>query len=207
MIKYELFKNLKIGKKQSYYHPRVKLFGTQSSKAIEEDVSKVCTATRGDIQLVFTSISEKMLDYMLQGYAVNIKELGTFSVTLKSKSPIKNNDKAVNSVVTIKNIIFRPEKQFIEQLRHRAEFSFADSYNHDNSMKDFEHKNSETDKIIIDYIKENGFITRRMIQSLLNITRYKAYKHIDRMISEGKIINNNYINSSPVYVLSNKIES
>lgn len=204
MIQYELFKNLKVGKNESHYHPRVKQFGTQSSKAIEEDISMCCTATRGDIQLVFTAMAEKMIDYMLKGYSVHIKELGTFSIILKASSPIKKDDEAVNSVVTVKSIKFSPEKQFMEQLRHKAEFSFIRANKNHNPSSSPEKDNQATDKIITDYIKENGFITRSIMQKLLNTTKYQAYKHIYRMVGEGKIINNNYNNSVPVYILSDK---
>lgn len=201
MIQYELFKNLKVGKNESQYHPRVKQFGTQSSKAIEEDISMCCTATRGDIQLVFTAMAEKMIDYMLKGYSVHIKELGTFSIILKASSPIKKDDEAVNSVVTVKSIKFSPEKQFMEQLRHKAEFSFIRANKNHNPFSSPEKENHTADKIITGYINENGFITRSIIQNILHITRYKAYKHIRRMKDEGKIIHINCDDSFPVYTL------
>lgn len=204
MIQYELFKNLKVGKKESNYHPRVKLSGTQSSKAIEEDVSMCCTATRGDIQLVLTSMAEKMIDYLSQGYAVRIKELGTFSITLKSDTPISDNNEAVNSHITIKNISFRPEKQILNRLRRKATFSFMRSLSSYTKPLNSKEENQLTDIIIIGHVKENGFITRNIMQNILHTTRYKTYKHIKRMIEEGKLINGNMIDSVPVYVLAGR---
>lgn len=204
MIQYELFKNLKVGKEESNYHPRVKLFGTQSSKAIEEDISMCCTATRGDIRLVLTSMSEKMIDYLSQGYAVHIKELGTFSITLKSDTPISDNNEAVNSHITIKNISFRPEKQILDRLRRKASFSIVRSLSSYINPLNPEEENKLADEIITDYIKDNGFITRSIMQNILHTTRYKTYKHIKRMVEEGKLTNGNMIDSVPVYILAGR---
>lgn len=201
MIQYELLKNLKVGKNESQYHPRVKQFGTQSSKAIEEDISMCCTATRGDIQLVFTAMAEKMLDYLLQGYSVHIKELGIFSITLKSDTPISDNTEAVNSQITVKNISFRPEKQLLGRLRRKARFSYVRSLSSQTPPMNPQEENHTADKIITGYINENGFITRCIIQNILHITKYKAYKHIRRMKDEGKIIHINRDDSFPVYTL------
>ena len=61
-------------------------------------------------------------------------------------------------------------------------------------------------KIIIDYLRDNPFITNEIVQGLLSVKQTRAYTVIREMLNGGMIVKNGTGRNDNEYVLKNRTE-
>ena len=84
-IRYRLLENKIKGRKnyKKYYAHTVKQ-GIISLEDIEEMIEENCTAKASDVRLVLRELFDTVKFYMQNGYTVDLKEMGKFSISVKS---------------------------------------------------------------------------------------------------------------------------
>ena len=84
-IQYKLMKNeIKSSKNYGKYYAHTVRRGHVTLEDIEELVEKATTATRGDVRLVVGALFDYIKSYMQAGYVVQLGDLGSFSIAVKS---------------------------------------------------------------------------------------------------------------------------
>ena len=84
-IQYRLLQN-KIKGSENYgkYYAHTVRRGTISLEDIEEMIESNCTAKASDVRLVLRELFDVVKFYMQNGYTVDLKEMGKFSISVKS---------------------------------------------------------------------------------------------------------------------------
>jgi len=84
-IRYRLLKNKITGSKNynKYYAHTVRQ-GVISLEEIESMIESNCTAKASDVRLVLRELFDTVKFYMQRGYTVDLKEMGKFSISVKS---------------------------------------------------------------------------------------------------------------------------
>lgn len=84
-IQYRLLQNKIKGSKnyQKYYAHTVRR-GTISLEEIESMIEENCTAKASDVRLVLRELFDTVKFYMQNGYTVDLREMGKFSISVKS---------------------------------------------------------------------------------------------------------------------------
>ena len=84
-IQYRLLENkIKGSKNYRKYYAHTVRQGVISLEDIEEMIQENCTAKASDVRLVLRELYETVKFYMQQGYTVDLREMGKFSISVKS---------------------------------------------------------------------------------------------------------------------------
>ena len=84
-IKYRLIQNkIKGSKNYNKYYAHTVRKGTISLDEIEKMIEENCTAKASDVRLVLRELFDTVKFYMQNGYTVDLKEMGKFSISVKS---------------------------------------------------------------------------------------------------------------------------
>ena len=84
-IKYRLIQNkIKGSKNYNKYYAHTVRKGTISLDEIERMIEENCTAKASDVRLVLRELFDTVKFYMQNGYTVDLKEMGKFSISVKS---------------------------------------------------------------------------------------------------------------------------
>jgi len=84
-IKYRLLQNkIKGSKNYNKYYAHTVRQGVISLEDIESMIEENCTAKASDVRLVLRELFDTIKFYMQMGYTVDLKEMGKFSISVKS---------------------------------------------------------------------------------------------------------------------------
>lgn len=81
-------KVMKVGKKKgvTLYGPRIEGRGTQNSKQLAKRIQRASTLSTADVSAIDRSFSEYVLEYLLEGYIVDLGALGTIRPKFDTKA-------------------------------------------------------------------------------------------------------------------------
>lgn len=173
-------------------YARPVLTRTVTTEQLAKLIQEQSTLTETDVLATLASLSRTMADKLRNGERVHLKGVGYFSVSLKCRD-IKNRKDMRADRVSIKSIQFRADKQlkgdvmWVKAERRRDK-------NHSARLSD-----EQVDRRIAEFFKENQVMTRRHVQQICQVKQGLAFKHIHRLLEEGKIKNIG-INRQPIYV-------
>ena len=84
-IHYRLVQNkIKNDKNYGKYYAHTVKQGEVSLEEIEQMIQTNCSAKASDVRLVLRELFDTVKHYMQNGYVVNLKEMGKFSISVKS---------------------------------------------------------------------------------------------------------------------------
>jgi predicted histone-like DNA-binding protein len=84
-IRYRLLKNeIKSSPNYGKYYAHTVRSGHVSLEEIEKEVERSCSATAADVRMVVRELFETVKHYMQYGYVVQLGDLGSFSISVKS---------------------------------------------------------------------------------------------------------------------------
>lgn len=178
------------------YHARVVSYNTVETEQVIHDIHRSCTLTPGDIKACMAELSRVLVQHLHNGERVHIEGLGYFQVTLQCDCDDTNPKTRANHV-EYKTVKFRPDKELRSEMR-RLKVERSELRNHSSRMG-----NETIDSKLEAYFANNPMITRRQLETLCNLTRTTAGRHINRLLDENKIKNINTRNQ-PIYVKSSK---
>lgn len=81
-------KVMKVGKKKgvTLYGPRIEGQGTQSSKQLAKRIQRASTLSTSDVNAIDKSFSEYVVEYLLEGYVVDLGALGNIRPKFDAKA-------------------------------------------------------------------------------------------------------------------------
>lgn len=164
------------------YHARVVSYNTAETEEIIHDIHSTCTLTPGDIKACITELSRVLVDRLRGGERVHLEGLGYFQVTLQCDSS-DTNPKTRADHVKYKTIKFQPDKKLNADMQ-TLKVERSDMRKHSSSTA-----NEVVDARLEEYFTTNTIITRRKLETLCELTRTTAGRHINRLIAENKIKN------------------
>lgn len=175
------------------YHARVVGGETVGQEDLIRNIHKRCTLTEGDIKAALAELGNEMVNCLCRGDSVHLEGIGYFRLSLTAPSDIQpgnNHPQAIG----IKSVEFRADVTMRKKLVEEARFEQPRHKSHSAAMDIY-----EIDLLLNDYFEENAFLTRRRFEQLCGFTSTTAYRHLVRLVGEGRLENTN-TRKNPVYV-------
>lgn len=178
---------------QVEYHARPILNGRVGTEKLVEIIHGRSSSSRGDILSILRNLSQVLFEQLQEGKRVHIDGVGYFSVTLRCAGKIMTREDMRADRVGVNTVKFRIDKRMKNGLRQvKTERIKLDVHSARLSVE-------EIDERLATYFNESPILTRRSFQLLCGMTQVTAFRHIHRLLEEGKIKNIN-TPRNPVYV-------
>lgn len=180
--------------KEQPYYPRIVSKGTVSTAELVRDISEATTFNAGDLEGVLVSLTDRIAHYLSEGYHVELGEIGYFSASLKAR-PVMDKQELHSQSVSFDNINFRASSYFRKLAAgrlKRAENGFQEST---------ELPVEKREQLLIEYLHENPFITRRDYTYLTGLLKGKALRELNSLV-EKKRLETRGRGSHKVYILA-----
>lgn len=102
--------------KELKYVLQIESAGTASSKEIINFCQKHTQTPRVFLKATVEAVMQAIAHYTMLGYRVELEDLGTFRLTVKSKAVDKNTEAGLSQLEEI-SLKFTPKKDLVEQIR------------------------------------------------------------------------------------------
>ncbi len=174
-------------------HPRLRFNGMLDTEDLRTDIQMRTSLSSTDVTAVLDALSTLMGKALTEGMKIHLDGIGYFYPTLTSTGPVTAETKNKSSKVRLKGIGFRADKKLKNSL----------GAIHVRRMKRDVCPPAPSDKEmelrLEEYFRTHPFIRRAEFQSLFQLTKSTAIRHINRLIGEGKL-ENAATQRHPVYV-------
>lgn len=197
-IEFDFFKNpSKADGDQSgkSFHVRISNAQTITLRGLVERIHNSCSMTPSDVHGVLVALKDEISNALAHGQQVNIDGFCRFRLILGAKKTSKCSGKEDGQDIGFKKIKITPYKEFSEETSKKLL---------PRNKKDGKHSTDITEEemtaIMTGYLKENPTVTRKTIEELCNVTRYKAALYLKNMTKNGTIKNIGY-KTHPIYTL------
>lgn len=170
------------GEKQPL-HPRIVYYGTISTQRMLEEIVEASTYTLGDLEGMLTAITEKMANYMVDGYRVELGRIGYFSATLKTLRPVMDKKEIRSSSVYFDNINYRASAWMRKRTR-----GFVERVDKQHALRQSSKlSEAECKRRMLAFIEEHGYITRIDYSNITGKLKNKALAELNGFVEEGII--------------------
>ncbi len=181
-ITYDWFENPKdIKLKDPGVHPRPVDNGRVSMKELCSHAHQWCGLNRGTVMGVLDNIVRLCAEELCEGREVHIEGLGYFAPTLETSEPVKRSTKYKYTKVQLKGVSFRPDERLKKELSG-AEFKQTSDPRPTESLT-----TTEVDMQLRKHFEENSTLTRFELERMCGMTRSTAYRHLHRLVEEGRL--------------------
>jgi predicted histone-like DNA-binding protein len=121
-------KMMKVGKKKgvTLYGPRIEGQGTQSTKQLAKRIQRASTLSTSDINAIDRSFSEYVVEYLLEGYIVDLGALGNIRPKFDAKAVDTLEECDASSIRDI-SVEFKGSAEFKEALDN-IKFEYRPGY-------------------------------------------------------------------------------
>ena len=174
-----------INEKKVRYHARVVTKQTIDSDDIVRQIHQRSTLAKGDIKAVLSELRDVVKENLLNGNNVNLNGLGVYSLTLEAPKDATPTDTHAQNI-GIKRIDFRADRNLRKEIMTEAHFERSRIKNHSAHISIY-----EIDALLVDYFEENNYITRQRFETLCQLTKNTALRHLKRLVDEGRLVNTN----------------
>lgn len=181
------------------YHPRMVLSQVVNTKMVVDIIHERSSLSRGDVLSTLQSLRQLLSEELRKGNRVHIDGIGYFSVVLGSFIEISTPKDMHARNVGVKTVKFRIDKQLKSDIRNTQVKRLK------NLLHSARLSVEEIDERLATYFKEHQVLTRKNFQILCEMTQVTAFRHIHRLLEEGKIKNVNTARN-PIYVPGKKEE-
>lgn len=166
---------------KSYSRPVVINPQTIPTSDIMAKTSSECTLTPIDISAVIGSLAHHLRLQLLQGNAVHIDGVGTFSLSLRFDDPTKANADLTAHDVEVAGINFTPDSMLLAAVKGKAAFERISAHR--------SAEVSEGDAILAlrEYFKDHRAISKRTFQTLLGLKYGRATKLLLALTEKHKL--------------------
>ena len=108
-VKYKLYQNTREGSEQyGMWYGRATYDGVVDIKQISKDIEEKCTLTESDVRGVIIELIKQLKKHLQNGMKVNLEDLGSFKVGLRTSPAQKAKDFTPTSNVKGARVIFQP---------------------------------------------------------------------------------------------------
>lgn len=170
----------KEGDKETMYADIV-YSGTITAERLIRTVAQRTGFKEGMIEGILSELQNETLEYLSEGYRVELGEFGFFSAKVKSRLVENRNDLRSNSV-SFDGVNFRASKSFRTGIRGDLERRRCIGFR---TSKEWDRKQLE--QIVLQHIRKHGFITRATYTELTGCLKNSALADLKSFAAEGII--------------------
>lgn len=170
----------KEGEKETMYADIV-YSGTITAERLIRTVAQRTGFKEGVIEGILSELQNETLEYLSEGYRVELGEFGFFSAKVKSRLVENRNDLRSNSV-SFDGVNFRASKSFRTGIRGDLERRRCIGFR---TSKEWDRKQLE--QIVLQHIRKHGFITRATYTELTGRLKNSALADLKSFAAEGII--------------------
>ena len=170
----------KEGDKETMYADIV-YSGTITAERLIRTVAQRTGFKEGMIEGILSELQNETLEYLSEGYRVELGEFGFFSAKVKSRLVENKNDIRSESVA-FNGVNFRASKSMRVGIRGDLERRKCVDFN---TSRKWDRNNLE--KLVLQYIGEHGFITRTTYTELTGRLKNTALDDLKSFAAEGII--------------------
>ncbi len=156
--------------------------GTIPAERLIRGVAKRTGFKEGVIEGILMELKDDVLQYLGEGYRVELGEFGFFSAKVKASRLVANKNDIRSESVAFNGVNFRASKGMRVGIRGDLErrkcvdFNTSRKWNRDN-----------LEKLVLQYIGEHGFITRATYTQLTGRLKNTALDDLKSFAAEGII--------------------
>ena len=170
----------KEGEKETMYADIV-YSGTITAERLIRTVAQRTGFKEGMIEGILSELQNETLEYLGEGYRVELGEFGFFSAKVKSRLVENKNDLRSNSV-SFDGVNFRASKSFRTGIRGDLERRRCIGFR---TSKEWNREQLE--QIVLQHIRKHGFITRTTYTELTGRLKNSALADLKSFTAEGII--------------------
>ena len=156
--------------------------GTIPAERLIRGVAKRTGFKEGVIECILIELKEDVLQYLGEGYRVELGEFGFFSAKVKASRLVANKNDIRSESVAFNGVNFRASKSMRVGIRGDLERRKCVDFN--TSCK-WDRENLK--KLVLQYIGEHGFITRTTYTELTGRLKNTALDDLKSFAAEGII--------------------
>lgn len=170
----------KEGEKETMYADIV-YSGTITAERLIRTVAQRTGFKEGMIEGILSELQNETLEYLSEGYRVELGEFGFFSAKVKSRLVENKNDLRSNSV-SFDGVNFRASKSFRTGIRGDLERRRCIGFR---TSKEWDREQLE--QIVLQHIRKHGFITRTTYTEITGRLKNFALADLKSFAAEGVI--------------------
>lgn len=167
---------------EEVFYPKIVFNGTIDTKILLKQLVARTGYKPGVVEGTLIELADLVAEYVGQGYRVEMGEFGYFSGKIKSRM-VKDKKDLRSPSIQFNGVNFLPSKTLKRKVAsgklERAQKLFFQS---SNQLDDEELK-----RILLEYLDQNGFITRSTYSELTGRLKNKALNDLKRFTDEGII--------------------
>ena len=156
--------------------------GTIPAERLIRGVAKRTGFKEGVIEGILIELKEDVLQYLGEGYRVELGEFGFFSVKVKASRLVANKNDIRSESVAFNGVNFRASKSMRVGIRGDLERRKCVDFN---TSRKWDRENLK--KLVLQYIGEHGFITRTTYTELTGRLKNTALDDLKSFAAEGII--------------------
>lgn len=156
--------------------------GTIPAERLIRGVAKRTGFKEGMIEGILMELKDDVLQYLGEGYRVELGEFGFFSAKVKASRLVANKNDIRSESVAFNGVNFRASKSM--RVGIRGDLERRKCVDFDTSRK-WDRNNLE--KLVLQYIGEHGFITRATYTQLTGRLKNTALDDLKSFAAEGII--------------------
>lgn len=181
MAKYALYNspNPDSDKEKQTLHPRIVTQGTVSSKDIADYIARSSGFTAATTKGVLEALSEAISDHLQNGYIVDLGEIGSFSISLKSR-PVKDKKEIRASSISFGRINFNASKNMKDRFK-------VLTLERDNEAGSTNYTSSQRKERALRLFSKDQYFTSTQYAAQNSCNRSTALRDLSELLSESKI--------------------
>lgn len=156
--------------------------GTIPAERLNRGVAKRTGFKEGVIEGILMELKDDVLQYLGEGYRVELGEFGFFSAKVKASRLVANKNDIRSESVVFNGVNFRASKSMRVGIRGDLERRKCVDFN---TSRKWDRNNLE--KLVLQYIGEHGFITRATYTQLTGRLKNTALDDLKSFAAEGII--------------------
>ena len=156
--------------------------GTIPAERLIRGVAKRTGFKEGVIEGILMELKDDVLQYLGEGYRVELGEFGFFSAKVKASRLVANKNDIRSESVAFNGVNFRASKSMRVGIRGDLERRKCVDFN---TSRKWDRNNLE--KLVLQYIGEHGFITRATYTQLTGRLKNTALDDLKSFAAEGII--------------------
>lgn len=156
--------------------------GTIPAERLVRGVAKRTGFKEGVIEGILMELKDDVLQYLGEGYRVELGEFGFFSAKVKASRLVANKNDIRSESVAFNGVNFRASKSMRVGIRGDLERRKCVDFN---TSRKWDRNNLE--KLVLQYIGEHGFITRATYTQLTGRLKNTALDDLKSFAAEGII--------------------
>ena len=156
--------------------------GTIPAERLIRGVAKRTGFKEGVIEGILIELKEDVLQYLGEGYRVELGEFGCFSAKVKASRLVANKNDIRSESVAFNGVNFRASKSMRVGIRGDLERRKCVDFN---TSRKWDRENLK--KLVLQYIGEHGFITRTTYTELTGRLKNTALDDLKSFAAEGII--------------------